>query len=253
MKNIVQHIKKSYYDNIYLSSMKDYFGEYLPNSVYESINNEDYEDHILENLKSHDIKLLCKKIKETFEKDNMISILDVNNKNTSVEIVSYKELDKDTLKRLLDFFGYYVTKSFKEDTYHYIISPVYTNNANNLVYVKNHGKLYHFSTGKFAKEIEKTGLRCRSAKYRNYPERIYVYASCKNLEQIPNLYDKANLVINPFDAKKYGIYVYRIDLNDATNDTYINFYEDDTMNEKDTVYTYNSIPVECIKLVKILK
>ena len=60
-------------------------------------------------------------------------------------------------------------------------------------------------------------------------------------------------VINPFDAKKYGVYIYHIDLNKLTKDNYINFYSDDLMRDKSAVYTYNTIPANCIKLIKKLE
>lgn len=252
MKNIVEHLKKMYFNEIYLESMKDYFGDELPEYVYESMKNNEYCDFILETLRSHDIKSLCKKIKQHFGKDNIISFLDINEKDASVQICSYKKIPNDELKALLEFFGYYVTKYFKDDLHNYIISPIYTNNANDLVYAKNHGKLYHFITGENSKEIERTGLRCKKAKYRNFPERIYAYSSCKKLDQISDLMNKIYDVINPIEAKKYGVYIYKIDLSKSKNDTYINFYDDDMMTARDAVYTYNNIPPECISLVKIL-
>lgn len=253
MKNVIDYIKKSYFDEIYLNSIKDYFNDDLPEAVFECIETGNYRDFILENLQSHDIKLLCKKIRQKFGNNNIISFLDINDKNTSMQLASRSTIDMNELKNLLDFFGYYVTKTFKDDSYNnYIISPVYSSDANELVYVKNHGKLYHFTTGENSKEIERTGLRCKSAKYRRFPERIYVYSSCKKLDQIPDLSNKIKSVINPIEAKKHGVYVYRIDLNKAKNDICINFYDDDIMNDKDAVYTYNNIPPECISLVKTL-
>ena len=63
--------------------------------------------------------------------------------------------------------------------------------------------------------------------------------------------DCAN-VVDPEKAKEYGIYIYRIDLNNK-NGKHINFYEDDTMEYDDAVFTYNNIPAECITLVDIIK
>ena len=53
------------------------------------------------------------------------------------------------------------------------------------------------------------------------------------------------------DAEKYGIYIYRIDLNKSKKGTYINFYADDMIDCEDTVYTYNNIPPECLRLIDI--
>ena len=36
------------------------------------------------------------------------------------------------------------------------------------------GKFYHFTDSKSAESIMKSGLRCKSAKYREFPERIFL-------------------------------------------------------------------------------
>lgn len=245
---------RDFCDKFYLESMKEYFGDDVPNGVYEAMRSGDYTDFILENLKSHDINLLCKKIWDMFGKDcPTLEFLPMNHKNTSFQIVSYEELDNDELKNLLDFFGYYITDCGKDDNrYYYSISPIYASDANDLVHVKNYGKLYYFSTGENARDIEATGLRSKSGEDRYFPERIYAYASCKNLNKIPDIYDKMTKFVDPNEAKKYGIYIYRIDLQKSKNDTYINFYSDDIMHDKDVVYTYNNIPAECMRLVDVL-
>ena len=245
---------RDFCDKFYLESMKEYFGDDVPNGVYEAMRSGDYTDFILENLKSHDINLLCKKIWDMFGKDcPTLEFLPMNHKNTSFQIVSYEELDNDELKNLLDFFGYYITDCGKDDNrYYYSISPIYASDANDLVHVKNYGKLYYFSTGENARDIEATGLRSKSGEDRYFPERIYAYASCKNLNKIPDIYDKMTKFVDPNEAKKYGIYIYRIDLQKSKNDTYINFYSDDIMHDKDVVYTYNNIPAECMRLVNVL-
>lgn len=260
MKNIIDYIKKEYFDELYLEAMKDFFGDDLPNYVLESAKNNEYTDYILETLKSHNVNLLIKKIKEKFSKDHVITIIEIINnvevKPASFGIDSDIDLsDENEFNNLLEFFGYYITqvRTLDNGLYYHIISPKYTDDANDMVYKDNNGKLYHFSTGKNAGEIERTGLRCRSAKYRYYPERIYCYASDKSFDKLDDLYNKVMTVINPFDAKMYGVYVYHIDLNKLTKDNYINFYSDDLMRDKSAVYTYNTIPANCIKLIKKLE
>ena len=250
--------KREYYNEIYINTMKEYFGEDTPNCVYESIESGEYTDFILENLKTHDINILRKKIKEKFgEEHPTLEFFDMNDKECSLAIISQTKLDEDMLKNLLEFFGYYIS-SYKTDIldgqqYHYYaIGSTYASDANDLVHNKNHGKLYHFSTGVNAKEIERTGLRCKSSNYRFFPKRIYAYSSCEKIDNIPDIYEKINSVVNPIDAKKYGIYVYRIDLTKSDIGKSINFYTDDMMEDNDAVYTYSNIPPECITLVKVI-
>ena len=140
-----------------------------------------------------------------------------------------------------------------DNRYNYSISPIYASDANDLVHVKNYGKLYYFSTGENARDIEATGLRSKSGEGRYFPERIYAYASCKNLNKIPDIYDKIKSFVDSVDAEKYGIYIYRIDLNKSKKGTYINFYSDDMIDCEDAVYTYNNIPPECLRLVDVLR
>ena len=47
--------KREYYDNIYLESMKDYFGDDVPNCMYEAIESGKHIDYILEDLKTREI------------------------------------------------------------------------------------------------------------------------------------------------------------------------------------------------------
>ena len=78
---------RDFCDKFYLESMKEYFGDDIPNAVYEAMQSGDYTDFILENLKSHDIDFLCKKIKEKFGKnDPALEFVDVNDKGSSFGI-----------------------------------------------------------------------------------------------------------------------------------------------------------------------
>lgn len=255
MKSIIDYIKQ-YYKDVYLESMKDIFGDELPEYIIESANKEEYEDYILETLKSHNKTLLQDKLKKQFSKKYSFYFEDYDKSSdaSSFDIISYQNISKDEdFKNLIQFFGYYISKTIKlDDEYKLIISPVFTDDANKLVYVKNHGKLYHFSSGEHVNEILTKGLRCKTPKCRYYPERIYAIASHKKLN-IEDGVEFAKTVVNPYNIRKYGLYIFKIDLNKLSKDSYINFYKDDLMAEEDAVYTYNNIPAECISLVKIIK
>lgn len=119
-----------------------------------------------------------------------------------------------------------------------------------MVYSKNHGKLYHFTAKKFAHEIETKGLRCKKSRYRDFPERIYLYSSDKHLNKISDIDKFIKKVTSIFDRRNNELYIYRIDLNKLKSNTLINFYTDDQMDEENAVYTYNIIPPECITRIK---
>lgn len=254
MKNISDYIdlycpytKTQYYQECYLNSMRDFFEDELPEGFNESLNELNFIDYILESLTTHDINKLKCKLEEEF--DN-IECRFINDKQQSLQILSSTDISKDKrLEIIINVFGYYITRSQKIDNQFIIdVCPTYAKNADTVV-TKNHNKLYHFATGEFANEIETKGLRCKSSRYRKYPERIYLYASDKHLDKIPDIEAFIKKVTNPFDRRQYGVIVYRIDLNKLKTKTHINFYTDDYMDEDNAVYTYNNIPPECIKRI----
>ena len=238
------HGKNDYDRECYLNSMMDFFGDDLPEEFKESMLELDFKDYILESLTTHDAKLLKQKIEQEF---TGIECNFINSKEQSLQIISKTDLSKDErLIILINVFGYYISKTDKvDDNFIIDICPTYAEDAYKIV-SKSHNMLYHFTTGEYVKEIENKGLRCKSSKYRKYPERIYLYASDKPLNKIPDIDKFIKMVTNPFDRQRYGLYVYRIDISKLNSKTYINFYTDDCMEEENAVYTYNNIPPECI-------
>lgn len=243
--NIPSHFKIEYEQECYLNSMLEFFNDDLPEGFKDSIKNVEFKDYILESLTSHDINLLISKLISEY---NNIEIKFTNIKKQAFNIISPINLSTDTkFKYMLEIFGFYITTIKNIDNkFIIVICPRYTKDANELVYQQNHGKLYHFTACENAKEIKKIGLRCKKSKYREFPERVYLYASDKHLNKIPNIENFIKKVTSPFDRKHNELYVYRIDLNKLKSKTYINLYTDDQMEEENAVFTYNNIPAECI-------
>jgi hypothetical protein len=248
----VYELKRQYERDCYLESMRSYFGDDLPMYVIESALNDEYKDFILESLTTHDINLFTKKLITYFSDKCELDPISINDKGETIVVIAKDDITKDTqFDILLQVFGYYVTsKSFANDKYFVTICPNFAKDVNKMVYKSNHGKLYHFTSNKFADEIERSGLRCKSSKYRNFPERIYLYSSDKPLDKIPNINEFIKKVTNSFDRKHYGLFVYKIDLSKLSTQQLINFYSDDYMKEKEVVYTYNNIPSECITKIE---
>lgn len=240
-----------HYQECYLNSMMDFFGDDLPEGFEESLINLEYKDYILESLTSHDAELLKNKLHAEFKDIERIEFL--TDKEQSIWIISKTDLTNDSkFNSMLEIFGYYVTANRTNgDLFSIAICPRYAKDAYDMVYKQNHGKLYHFTAGKYVGEIEKKGLRCKKSSYRDFPERVYLYASDKHLDKIPDIGKFIKTVVNPFDIKRYGLTVYRIDMNKLKSNTYINFYTDDYMDEEAAVYTYNNIPAECITKIDV--
>lgn len=240
-----------HYQECYLNSMMDFFGDDLPEGFEESLINLEYKDYILESLTSHDAELLKNKLHAEFKDIERIEFL--TDKEQSIWIISKTDLTNDSkFNSMLEIFGYYVTANRTNgDLFSIAICPRYAKDAYDMVYKQNHGKLYHFTAGKYVGEIETKGLRCKKSSYRDFPERVYLYASDKRLDKIPDIGKFIKTVVNPFDIKRYGLTVYRIDMNKLKSNTYINFYTDDYMDEEAAVYTYNNIPAECITKIDV--
>ena len=239
-----------HYQECYLNSMMDFFGDDLPERFKESLINLEYKDYILESLTSHDAELLKNKLCAEFKDIERIEFL--TDKQQSIWIISKTDLTNDSkFNSILEIFGYYITVNRTNgDLFSIAICPRYAKDAYDIV-SKNHGKLYHFTAGRYVGEIETNGLRCKKSSYRDFPERVYLYASDKHLDKIPDIGEFIKTVVNPFDIKRYGLTVYRIDMNKLKSNTYINFYTDDYMDEEAAVYTYNNIPAECITKIDV--
>ena len=177
MEKLTEYIKQNYYKNIYKESLKDYFGENLPDYIIESTDKYEFKDFILDNLNTHDIHKLQDKIFELFGSQYELGIKYANDKKESFWLVS-SPLDiskNEDFKNLVEFFGYYISnidiEMEENELIEYIyICPKYSKSADKMVYKENDGILYHFTTTKFANEILKKGLRCKTPKYRNYPK-----------------------------------------------------------------------------------
>ena len=247
----VYELKRQYEKDCYLESMRNYFGDTLPSYIIESANDESYIDFILESLTTHDIKLFTNKLIEYFGDKCEVDPIDINDKSETIVVIAKEDITADEqFNVLLQVFGYYVTtKSNANDKYFITICPNFARDANKMVYKTNHGKLYHFTANEHAEEILRTGLRCKSSKYRQFPERIYLYSSDKPLNKIPDIDKFIKKVTGIFDRKRFGLVVYKIDLSKLPKQYLINFYNDDYMNESEAVYTYNNIPPECITKV----
>ena len=99
----------------------------------------------------------------------------------------------------------------------------------------------------------RTGLRIKRSYYRNFPSRIYLYATPKlSLLNDKNIKDFAYKIVNKIKTEREGgLAVIIVNLNKCYNDV-MRFYKDTSMKEDEVVFTYSNIPLECLtKLNKI--
>lgn len=256
---ILEKFKDSSKSELYemeYESLLDLFNNDIPEEYIEKIKNGEFNDFIIENLNTHNVKQLQDKIRKEFDDKYVFGFEETlnydnegkekYNKKSFYIIATDKIINKmskdEDLENLIKFYGYYISKA-KDD--YILVCPLYAEHANDLVYKENHGILYHFTTSNNDESILKNGLRCKQATYRKFPERIYLYSKYKLDNNDKKFIDK---VTDPFKRRKYGISIFKINLNKIGKD--ISFYTDDYMEEDEAVYTYTNIPAECISKIK---
>ena len=211
---------------------------------------------VSENLMTHDSDKLINQIKKyfpdiKFEVSSVLSRKSLKNKYDNQSFLLSCEELSDILKlkknkdfeELLQFYNYYITKEFYDSL---VISPLYSEKVNDIVYKNEY--LYHFTTSDNDKSILENGLRIKKGKsYRYFPKRIYLYSTNKEITSDKNLPKKfINKIINKEDKENYGLTIFKIDKDKLSN---IDFYTDDYMEEKESVYIYNNIPAEYIEKI----
>ena len=240
------HNKIAFAINEYKNVLLDYFGEFDKEVSLE-------KDYILDNLNTHDAEKLKSKILEI----SKVEFEDYSSgkiKSFSVLCASKEDaislVENEKFKNLIEFFNYFVSE-IKDNRI--FIEPVYSEDRSNYVFTDCEGICYHITTQKRAEKIMRTGLRIKRSYYRKFPSRIYLYATPKlSLLKDKNIKDFAYKIVNKLIAKREGgIAIIRVNLNKCYNDV-MRFYKDTSMKEDEAVFTYNTIPAECLtKLNKI--
>lgn len=151
---------------------------------------------------------------------------------------------------MIEFFNYFVSE-IKDNRI--FLEPVYSEDRSKYVFSDCKGICYHVTTQERAEKIMRTGLRMKRSSYRDFPSRIYLYATPKlSLLKDKNIKDFAYKIVNKLKAEREGgIAIIKVNFNKCYNDV-MRFYKDTSMKEYEAVFTYNSIPPECLtKLNKI--
>ena len=254
MKSLQEHINNSIYSknlHYHISSeqkyidMLEFFDNNIPTNILERFESGEDVDYIWENLKTHDIDSLIKRL----YKDFLISDIEKYGEGCIIVHFDSYEIDYEKLNDILRFYNYNVRQPYKGGL---LIEPIYSEDMSNYVYKECNGIVYHFTDKKSAESILKSGLRIKGSNIgRQIPKRIYVYASPKylNKNDIDYIKQFAIAVAMGPKAKNYGLCCLKIDLNRPHNIN-IGFYKDTVMDQKGALYTLNNIPKECITIDK---
>lgn len=143
------------------------------------------------------------------------------------------------IHNILNFFGYYIS-SFNNYDYSILISPIYSTNVTYKLN-ENNNICYHFTTEEKIESIFKNGLRCKQSDYRYFPKRIYLYITDNIFDQNNKIKQNIYKFLKEIE-KTENIYAIKVNLN-------ISIYQDDTMNDINSVYTYCNIPPKYLTLI----
>lgn len=251
--------------------LKNYFDDEKEiEFLLERYNNGERKDFILENLQTHDWRLLKKSLEKEF--NNLVTVNLVNNKASSdkefiiVDVQGSKELPASKIlnsfknnkaKDIINFYGY--TLSGIKLTYVYL-EPEFPNRAEDFLYKNCNGVCFHLCEKSMFKEsILKTGLRCKNrdndktSKYRNWPKRIYVYAteSYKDKEKLKSELEDLAYEISDGYLRLEDYVVLRIQFPSTGLLRQFNFYKDSVMKLNGSMFTYQNIPGNFISIMKI--
>jgi len=280
MKNLKEYITINSPDRIaknnwFFNEIVEYYGNNIPDNyikLYENCNLLDFT-YLNENLQTHDYKKLQNKLLEeygdnieTFQdyegSDNIKSfyiILKNQKSKYNLEtskfdnpLLSIKNISKNTKEvekffSLLDFFNYrYSNWERIDNKYALYIEPIYSEDASDY-FNKCHRQAYHFTFKDNVDKILKTGLRIKSGKYREFPNRIYLWAPENNKLDKDKVLDfiKKIFYINNISLNNVGII--KVDLYN----TNYPIYRDTAMKDKEALFVYNNIPANLCK--EILK
>jgi hypothetical protein len=248
-------------DNIFVQIMQNY----MTQELYESMNADEelyWDDYsnwaqINESLLQHDPNKLKEYITNRFGKD----IVSAKVEHDCV-ILTFKYdfmrklyLKNEAFINTMHIFNYIAQKD-ADSEYVLVCEPAVSDEATDYIEDKCNGIMYHITKTEDSKNgILKAGLRCKTASYRDFPERGFVFATPdykdynKTKEQLKELLEE--LKFPNLDK----CYVIKFDMRRMPH--YIKFYKDTSMESEHAFYTYYNIPPKAIignyKLIDFLK
>ena len=253
------------------SMLNDYYFYGIPENIISDFKyNPTFNSYVFENLNTHDADKLISALRKRY---NNFEIHDVLNhagehRYLILDIIGdgfYSIYNSDDFDNVISFYGYSKSKiDYNSYGCRIELEPIYADKeeANDLVYKKCNGILYHITTEEGYKKIMKNGFRIngvdtdpkvtRRPKYRDYPNRTYFLAIPGNVKNIIHSSEMEMAIVNYFkgDLYKDKIYILKVYVSDMN----IDFYRDSVSisidgSESPAVYCYCNIPPQFIKLI----
>ena len=252
------------------SILNDYYFEGIPESVISDFKYNPTVNYIFENLKTHDADKLIAALRKIYKDFEIHDVLDHAGEHRFLILDAigddfYHIYNSERFDNIISFYGYSKSK-IDRSSYGYRIElePIYADRdeANDLVYDKCNGILYHITNEEGYKSIMETGFRIngvntdpkleRRPKYRDYPNRTYFLAIPGNVKNIIHSSVMEMAIVNYFKGDLYHdkIYILKVRVTGMN----IDFYRDSVSISIDgsaspAVYCYCNIPPQFIELI----
>ena len=252
------------------SMLNDYYFEGIPESVISDFKYNPTANYIFENLKTHDADKLIAALRKIYKDFEIHDVLDHAGEHRFLilDVIGndfYHIYNSERFDNIISFYGYSKSK-INRSSYGYKIElePIYADRdeANDLVYNKCNGILYHITNEEGYKSIMETGFRIngvntdpkleRRPKYRDYPNRTYFLAIPGNVKNIIHSSAMEMAIVNYFKCDLYHdkIYILKVRVSGMN----IDFYRDSVSISIDgsaspAVYCYCNIPPQFIELI----
>lgn len=231
---------------------RDFFGNYY-DLIEEKFNEEPFnKDYILEMFQSHDAQLLIdylsNRVLSKIDKKITIS-KETSGVNTNIFIKTPSNLIADVVclnkefNQLLFYFNYYIT--LRENSIIHL-EPKFTDKVNNFIFYDCCGVVYHITKKVYLENILRKGIRCMKSSYREFPEKIFLYAT-KNFKHPKEADKELKEFAKSIDHYGEDFIVLKINLNSQSN---INIYKDAGVDCEGACYTFDNIHPQFIKVYR---
>jgi hypothetical protein len=252
------------------SLLNDYYFEGIPDSVISDFKYNPTANYIFENLNTHDADKLIASLRKKYSDFEIHDVLDHagDHRYLVLDIIGdnfYPLYNSNDFDNIISFYGYSKSKvDCVRDRCRIELEPIYADRdeANDLVYNKCNGILYHITNEEGYKSIMETGFRIngvntdpkleRRPKYRDYPNRTYFLAIPGNVKNIIHSSAMEMAIMNYFKGDLYHdkIYILKVRVTGMN----IDFYRDSVSISIDgsaspAVYCYCNIPPQFIELI----
>lgn len=256
MKGLTEYMEAKLFKKNDFALLEEYFCNDIPNDILKSYNEGifNFNEWILESLKSHDIERLKSKIESEYHE--YIEDISIDNKQDKTGLLLVKFDNKYRYKikgsqkfiDLMNFFNYFQTDTWNG---YFVLEPEYPDKCNDECKEKFKNKFIHVTTKEYANKILKTGLRCRESKpgYRKYSSRIQLKCVTSKKDALDFAKDLKEMRINSIDPDASlweNTCILGIDLYSLHYDIYRDHMYDDS---EHCYFVKNNIPSKYIKLL----